>query len=62
MDHIDTVLATAALNDVKFSAPIHAALAVAKDTLNVYYDQTDESKVYHIAMGMIVSFYPRRCV
>ncbi|PBK65453.1 hypothetical protein ARMSODRAFT_891860 [Armillaria solidipes] len=50
MDHIDNVLATAALNDVQFSAPIHAALAIAKDTLNVYYDRTDESRVYRIAM------------
>lgn len=38
MDHIDTILATATLNDIKFSVPICAALAVAKDTLNVYYD------------------------
>ncbi|PBK83685.1 hypothetical protein ARMGADRAFT_1136613 [Armillaria gallica] len=56
MDHIDTVLATAALDDVKFSAPIRAALAVAKDTLNIYYDKTDQSRVYHIAMVL----HPRR--
>ncbi len=55
MDHIDNVLMTAALNNVKFSAPIHAALAIAKDTLNVYYDHIDESKVYRIAIS---TFFP----
>ncbi|PBK85233.1 hypothetical protein ARMGADRAFT_942226 [Armillaria gallica] len=50
MDHINTVLATATLDKAKFSAPIRAALTVAKDHLNVYYDRTDQSKVYHIAM------------
>ncbi|PBK68154.1 hypothetical protein ARMSODRAFT_1019749 [Armillaria solidipes] len=50
MDHIDTILATAALDKVKFSAPIHAALTVAKVHLNMYYDRTDQLKVYCIAM------------
>ncbi len=51
MDHIDKILATAALNTVQFSVPICAVLAVVKDTLNIYYNHTDESKVYHIAMS-----------
>ncbi len=55
IDHIDNVLATAALNNVKFSALIHAALASAQETLNAYYNLTDESKVYQIAMSM---FFP----
>ncbi|PBK81820.1 hypothetical protein ARMGADRAFT_947600, partial [Armillaria gallica] len=50
VDYIDKILATATLNTVQFSVPICAALAVVKDTLNVYYNCTDESKVYHIAM------------
>ncbi|KAK0467346.1 uncharacterized protein EV420DRAFT_1260973 [Desarmillaria tabescens] len=52
MDHIDKVLAMAALNNVKFSPPMCAALAIMKNTLNVYYDCTDKSKVYQIAIGM----------
>ncbi|KAK0458630.1 uncharacterized protein EV420DRAFT_1270382 [Desarmillaria tabescens] len=50
MDHIDQVLATAALDDIKFSAPICAVLTISKDTLNVYYNKTDQSKLYQIAM------------
>jgi hypothetical protein len=50
MDHIDEYLATASQN-VKYSEAIRAALALGKKTLNRYYDKTDHSEVYRIAMG-----------
>jgi hypothetical protein len=58
MDHIDEYLATASQN-IKYSKAIRAALALGKQTLNRYYDKTDQSEVYRIAMGrsLHVSFY-----
>jgi len=53
MDHIDEYLATASQN-VKYSEAIRAALALGKKTLNRYYDKTDHSKVYRIAMGKLL--------
>ncbi len=50
MDHIDSHLATAARN-AKYSPSIRAALALGKRTLNRYYNKTDHSEVYRIAMG-----------
>ena len=51
MDHIDEHLATAAI-DSKYPLAIKAALAIGKKTLNRYYDKTDHSEVFRIAMGM----------
>jgi hypothetical protein len=51
MDHIDEHLATT-IQDQSFSAAIRAALAMGKRTLNRYYDKTDHSEIYRIAMGM----------
>jgi len=53
MDHIDEYLATASQN-VKYSEAIRAALALGKCTLNRYYDKTDHSEVYQIAMGKLL--------
>jgi len=50
MDHSDEYLAMASQNP-KYSEAIHAALALGKQTLNRYYDKTDHSEVYRIAMG-----------
>ena len=50
MDHINEYLATACQN-TKLSKAIHAALALGKQTLNCYYNKTDLSDVYRIAMG-----------
>jgi hypothetical protein len=53
MDHIDEHLATAAIDRVnKYPLAIKAALAIGKKTLNRYYDKTDHSEVFRIAMGM----------
>jgi hypothetical protein len=54
MDHIDTHLATAA-QDMDYSISIRAALAIGKKTLNRYYNKTDHSEVYRIAMGTQLS-------
>ena len=51
MDHIDEHLATAAINN-EYPLAIKAALAIGKKTLNRYYDKTDHSEVFWIAMGM----------
>ncbi len=51
MDMIDKVFTTAAVNNTEFSAPIWSSLLVAKKTLNQYYQLTDNSDVYRIAMG-----------
>lgn len=50
MDHLDTHLATAAIEN-KYPLAIKAALAIGKKTLNRYYDKTDNSEVFRIAMG-----------
>ncbi len=52
MDHIDSKLATDA-SDNKYLLSIRAALAVGKKTLNRYYNKTDHSEVFRIAMGMV---------
>ncbi|KAF8157993.1 hypothetical protein B0H34DRAFT_782646 [Crassisporium funariophilum] len=50
MDHIDNVLTTASLNTRQFEPATRAALLLAKNTLNQYYNMTDHSEVYRIAM------------
>ena len=54
MDHIDEYLATACQN-IKLSKAIRAALALGKQTLNQYYNKTNHSDVYRIAMGESLS-------
>ena len=56
MDHIDEHLATAALN-ADYPMAIKAALAIGKTTLNRYYNKTDLSEIFRIAMGMIYSTF-----
>jgi hypothetical protein len=51
MDHIDAHLATS-LQDDSLSVALHAALAIGKKTLNRYYNKTDLSEIYRVAMGM----------
>jgi hypothetical protein len=55
MDHIDSVLATNAI-DNRYCLAIQAALTIGKKTLNHYYSKTDLSNVYRIAMSSITSF------
>jgi hypothetical protein len=49
MDHLNEHLATAASGH-KYDTVIKAAIAVGKKTLNRYYDRTDHSELYRIAM------------
>ena len=51
MDHIDRVLASASNSPFKFCVAIRAALAIGKSAMNRYYNKTDHSEVYRIAMG-----------
>lgn len=50
MDCVDEHLATSA-ESAGYSSAIRAALAIGKKTLNRYYNKTDQSEVYRIAMG-----------
>jgi hypothetical protein len=50
MDHINETLTSNSL-DFKFKPSIRAALGISKKTLNKYYNATDQSEVYRIAMG-----------
>ncbi|KII87298.1 hypothetical protein PLICRDRAFT_177063 [Plicaturopsis crispa FD-325 SS-3] len=49
MDHIDQILATQSI-DKELEPSIRAAVMMGKKTLNRYYDKTDYSEVYQIAM------------
>ena len=51
MDYIDKFLAMSA--EQQYSPAIHVALAIRKKTINKYYNMTDHSEVYHIAMSML---------
>jgi hypothetical protein len=50
MDHLDEHLATAASSH-KYDTAIRAAVTIGKKTLNRYYDRTDQSDMYRIAMS-----------
>jgi hypothetical protein len=50
MDHIDAHLTTAS-QSLKYSPTIHASLMLGKAHLNKYYDMTDHSELYQIAMS-----------
>ena len=54
MDHIDAHLATASGWRSTYPISIRAALAIGKCALNRYYDKTDQSEVYRIAMGICI--------
>ncbi|PBK86092.1 hypothetical protein ARMGADRAFT_941112 [Armillaria gallica] len=49
MDHIDSVFTNQSLNQL-YDPAIQASIGMAKKTLNRYYNVTDYSEVYHIAM------------
>ncbi|KAF8270861.1 hypothetical protein EI94DRAFT_1489418, partial [Lactarius quietus] len=50
MDHIDKVLTTSSDSSHQFFISVHATLAIGKKAMNQYYDKTDYSDVYQIAM------------
>ncbi|RDB18255.1 putative AC transposase [Hypsizygus marmoreus] len=49
MDYLDSQLASQAINPI-YSTAIQAAVTVGKKLLNSYYDKTDHSEIYRIAM------------
>ena len=55
MDHIDSVLTsvivTGSSKSHKLLPSIKAALAIGKRTFNCYYNKTDHSEVFRIAMS-----------
>ncbi len=50
MDYIDQQLMDSAL-DPKYSKSIKTAISLGKRTLNWYYNISDHSEIYRIAMG-----------
>jgi hypothetical protein len=58
MDHIDELMTTQSLDSARFSSAIRASLSLGKKTLNRYYEKTDFSDAYRIAMGMYTSTFP----
>jgi hypothetical protein len=57
MDIIDERLTTDSLNKSKYDISIRAALGLAKKMLNRYYNMTDWSELYRIAMGRLFAAY-----
>jgi hypothetical protein len=53
MDHIDKMLTTSSLNSIHLPS-ICAILSIGKKTLNHYYNATDQSEVYWIAMSEFI--------
>ena len=53
MDKMHTELSAAAEN-VEYSPALQAALSLGKTILDKYYSLTDDSEVYHIAMGVYI--------
>ncbi|KIK17267.1 hypothetical protein PISMIDRAFT_111858, partial [Pisolithus microcarpus 441] len=51
MDYINEVFTTGMLDEERFDPSIHAAVGLAKKTLNKYYSLMDTSDLYRIAMG-----------
>ena len=51
MDHVDSKLTDATLDEEKYSLAIRIACELAKKTLNRYYSLTDQSITYRVAMG-----------
>ena len=56
MDHLDEHLTMAAASH-KYGPVLRAAVAIGKKTLNRYYDWTDHSELYWIAMGTFAHVY-----
>ena len=56
MDFIDKHLATGSINP-KYLPSIRASMLIGKRLLNKYYNMTDHSEVYRIAMGMNIFIF-----
>jgi rubrerythrin len=56
MDALDRELATVISKTHKYPEAIRAAAKLGKDTINRYYEATDQSKLYHIATSKWFKF------
>ena len=56
MDYIDQQLSASSLN-LRYSPSIKASITLGKKTLNWYYDMTDHSEIYRIAMGKLLVIF-----
>jgi len=57
MDYINKHLASGSIN-TKYLPSIQALMLIRKQLLNKYYNMTDHSEVYRIAMGMSNHSFP----
>jgi len=57
MDYINKHLASGSI-DMKYLPSIQASMLIRKQLLNKYYNMTDHSEVYWIAMGMSIPSFP----
>ena len=57
MDYIDKHLASGSIN-TKYLPSNQASMLIGKQLLNKYYNMTDHSEVYRIAMGMSIPSFP----
>ena len=53
MDIIDEALTNFSLDTTQFRPAIRAAVNLAKKTMNRYYNKTDDSECYRIAMSKL---------
>ncbi|KAJ3746924.1 hypothetical protein EV360DRAFT_57277, partial [Lentinula raphanica] len=56
MDIIDRSFASGIVNNQALSVPVRHALSLGKRTLNKYYELTDESYIYRLAISMYPSY------
>ena len=56
MDYIDQQLSASSLNP-RYSASIKASITLRKKTLNQYYNMTNHSEIYRIAMGKLLVIF-----
>lgn len=52
MDAINETFATGTINNQLLSDPIHHALSIGKKTSNKYYQLSNDSHIYRMAMGV----------
>ncbi|KAJ3819173.1 hypothetical protein F5880DRAFT_1490136, partial [Lentinula raphanica] len=52
MDIIDETLASGIIDRTNLPAPVRHALSLGKKTMNKYYQLTDDSYIYRMAIGM----------
>lgn len=62
MDALDQSFATGIVNQQLLSEPLRHALSIGKRTLNKYYQLTDDSHLYRMAMSTFLLLFFLSCV